>query len=133
MIVTEKGLRINVEKQKASETAINEYVQNGCAKELTSDEFVKIEICSKSIIPHHPVFKSISTSAKVRIVFDTSAKTVNGLSLNDRLLKGPNQWPDITAVFLGFCMNLIALNGDLKKMFCQTAVAPSCQPFQLYS
>ena len=83
-------------------------------------EFEKIKSCSNYFVPHHPVFKSASTSTKVRIVFDASSKGPNGYSLNDCLLEGPNLLPDITSVLLRFSMPLIALNGDLKKMFCQT-------------
>ena len=40
--------------------------------------------------------------------------------------------PDITSVLLRFRMPLIALNGDLKKMFCQTEVIYDHQFYQLY-
>ena len=86
----------------------------------------------KYFIPHHLIFKKSSCTIKVRIVFDTSSKTSNGILLNDCLLKGPDLLPDITAVLLCFRMNTIALNGDLKKMFCQTALISDHQPYQLY-
>lgn len=40
-------------------------------------------------IPHSCVIKPDSTSTKLRVVFDASAKTTNGRSLNDTLLSGP--------------------------------------------
>jgi len=36
-------------------------------------------------LPHHAAFKEISTTTRTRDVFDGSAKTSNGLSLNDIL------------------------------------------------
>jgi len=40
-------------------------------------------------LPHHAVFKETSTKTKTRVVFDGSAKTSNGLSLNHILQVGP--------------------------------------------
>ena len=101
-------------------------------RELTKEELKAIEDKPRYFVPHHPVFKESSSSTKVRIVFDASAKDPNGNSLNDCLLKGPNLLPDIAAVLLRFRMHKFALNGDLRKMFCQTAVIPDHQRYQLY-
>lgn len=40
-------------------------------------------------LPHHAVCKETSTTTKLRVVFDTSCKSISGLSLNDTLLVGP--------------------------------------------
>ena len=39
-------------------------------------------------LPMHPVRKECSTTTKLRVVFDASAKSSNGTSLNDTLLVG---------------------------------------------
>ena len=41
-----------------------------------------------------------SSTTKLRIVFDGSAKTTNGLSLNDILLVGPNIQQDLFSILL---------------------------------
>ena len=133
LMSTEKGLKKNPEKKEAYAAAMNEYLELGFAEEVAGSELLEVQqMQRKYFIPHHPVFKRSSCSAKVRIVFDASSKTSNGISLNDCLLKGPNLLPDITAVLMRFRMNTIALNGDLRKMFCQTALASQHQPYQLY-
>ncbi|XP_058128518.1 uncharacterized protein LOC131292798, partial [Anopheles ziemanni] len=37
-------------------------------------------------MPHHPVFKADSSTTKCRVVFDASAKSSSGISLNDTLM-----------------------------------------------
>ncbi|XP_065092336.1 uncharacterized protein LOC135713149 [Ochlerotatus camptorhynchus] len=39
-------------------------------------------------LPHHPVFKESSSTTKIRVVFDGSAKTSTNYSLNQALLTG---------------------------------------------
>ena len=40
-------------------------------------------------LPHHDVFKSTSTTTKLRVVFNGSYTSSNGLSLNNVLHTGP--------------------------------------------
>ena len=40
-------------------------------------------------LPHHGVVKSTSTTTKLRVVFDGSAKSSSGISLNEKLMIGP--------------------------------------------
>ncbi len=44
-------------------------------------------------LPVHGVFKESSSTTKVQAVFDASAKTTSGFSLNDTLEAGPNLYP----------------------------------------
>ncbi|GFX45723.1 integrase catalytic domain-containing protein [Trichonephila clavipes] len=51
-----------------------------------SDETSANNICY--YLPHHGVFRPDKTITKLRVVFNGSASTTSGLSLNDLLLKG---------------------------------------------
>jgi len=54
------------------------------------------------VLPHHAVFKETSTTTKTRVVFDGSAKTSNGLSLNDIIQVGPTVQQDLYSIVLRF-------------------------------
>ena len=65
----------------------------------------------------HGVVKESSTTTKLRVVFDASAKTSTGYSLNDILLPGPSLYPKLTKMINQFCLNKIGMSDDILKMF----------------
>ncbi|XP_077256688.1 uncharacterized protein LOC143894368 [Temnothorax americanus] len=81
-------------------------------------------------LPHHGVHKLDSTTTKLRVVFDASAKGPNGLSLNDTILSGPKLQPDIVAVLLLFRAKPVALTADVKQMFRQIWITPEHRDYQ---
>ena len=68
-------------------------------------------------MPVHGVFKSTLTTTKVRPVFDASAPTSNGVSLNDTLMQGPNLYPQLPDILLKFRTHIIGFSADISKMF----------------
>ncbi|XP_017763965.1 PREDICTED: uncharacterized protein LOC108553536 [Eufriesea mexicana] len=70
-------------------------------------------------LPHHAVIKLTSTTTKTRVVFDGSAKSSSGLSLNDTLLTGPTIQNDIFAHLIRFRSHAYVLTGDIEKMYRQ--------------
>ena len=68
-------------------------------------------------LPMHAVRKESSATTKLRIVFDASAKSSSGISLNDTLLVGPTVHPLLTDVLLRFRFHRVALITDVSKMY----------------
>ncbi|XP_044573593.1 uncharacterized protein LOC123257731 [Drosophila ananassae] len=71
----------------------------------------------KYFLPHHCVLKKVSTTMKLRVVFDGSAVTTSGYSLNDILMVGPVIQPKLFHILLRFRSNPVALTGDICKMY----------------
>ncbi len=68
-------------------------------------------------LPTHGVFKDSSTTTKLRAVFDASANSSSGTSLNDLLLTGPNLYPLLTTILVKFRLHRIAFSADISKCF----------------
>jgi len=81
-------------------------------------------------LSHHPVFKETSTTTKTRGVFDGSAKTSNGLSLNDILQVGPTVQQDLYSIVLRFRTHQVCFTSDIAKMYRQIKVHPQDQNLQ---
>ena len=81
----ERRLDRSPELKKMYEEFIDEYIELGHMAELTNMDINS----SQYYIPHHCVVRPESVSTKLRVVFDASAKTSSGQSLNDILLIGP--------------------------------------------
>ncbi|XP_055542672.1 uncharacterized protein LOC129728269 [Wyeomyia smithii] len=81
-------------------------------------------------LPHHPVVKESSTTTKVRVVFDGSAKSSTGVSLNEALLTGPVVQDDLLSIVLRFRKFPVALVADIEKMYRQVLIHPEDTPYQ---
>ncbi|XP_067208500.1 uncharacterized protein [Linepithema humile] len=70
-------------------------------------------------MPHHAVLKETSNTTKVRAVFDASAKTNNGTSLNEMLFAGPTIQNNLVSHLLRFRTYRYVITADIEKMFRQ--------------
>ena len=68
-------------------------------------------------LPMHAMRKETSSTRKVRVVFDISAKTASGTSLNDHLLIGSTVHSSIIDVPLHFRHYWVALTTDISWMY----------------
>jgi len=71
----------------------------------------------KYFIPHHTVLKADSDISKLRVVFDASARSSSGLSLNDVLYTGPK-------------LQTYIFTADIVKMYQQIMIRPEDLLFQ---
>lgn len=98
--------------------------------ELGPLEHYKAEPGQDYFLPHHAVEKPDSSTTKCRVVFDGSAASSNGRSLNDNLLVGPVIQPKLNEIALRFRVPKIAFTSGISKMYRQVQVASNHQQFQ---
>ena len=67
-------------------------------------------------LPHHCVTKESTTSTNLRVVFDASAKTTSGLSLNNCLMVGPKIQENLFNILIRFRFFKVAMSADVAKM-----------------
>ncbi|XP_054085783.1 uncharacterized protein LOC128921654 [Zeugodacus cucurbitae] len=75
-------------------------------------------------IPHHAV------TTKFRVVFNASAPTSTGVSLNDIQLVGPTLQDSLSSILLRFRRYRVAITADIEKMLRQVLVAPEHRDYQ---
>ncbi|XP_017463258.1 PREDICTED: uncharacterized protein LOC108356669, partial [Rhagoletis zephyria] len=64
-------------------------------------------------MPNHCVLKNESTTTKLRVVFDGSALTTTGYSLNEVLVMGPTIQEKLADTLIHFRSHSVALTGDI--------------------
>ena len=108
------------------DTVIQEYFEHGHA-EVVPDTDREKSPRYVFYLPIHAVRKESSTTTKVRAVFDASAKSSTGVSLNDLLLVGPTVHPPLVDVLLRFRQHRVALTTDVSRMYRAVLLPPSDQ------
>ena len=89
---------------------------------LDHAEVIPIERISK---PHHDIYympiqvvRKSSTTTKIRTVFDASAQTSTGTSLNEQFMIGPTVHSPLIDVLLRFRNFRIAMTTEASRMYC---------------
>ena len=93
---------------------IKSYLELGHAEEVPPEDHPP---AASFWLPMHAVFKEASTSTKLRVVFDGSAATTTGLSLNQALYVGPTIQATLSETLIKFRCYSVALNADISKMY----------------
>ena len=115
----------------AFQAAVRDYEERGHSEIVPAADLEKPPN-ETFYLPMFGVVKESSTSTKLRIVYDASAKSSTGSSLNDTLLPGPNLYPLLTAVILRFRVPLFAMSADISKMFREVSLHPDERDFHRY-
>ena len=86
---------------EAFDAVLHEYTTLGHAERVPFCDLFKPS-SEHFYLPMHGVVKDSSTTTKLRVFFDASAKTTSGFSLNDQLLAGPSLYPNLSTVISKF-------------------------------
>lgn len=95
---------------------MKEYIELGHMRLVNTEDLFDQPVY---YIPHHAVINETNITTKLRVVFDDSCKTTNGLSLNDHCLAGPNLQMDLFSILLRFRCHKYVLAADISKMYRQ--------------
>lgn len=126
-LAIERRLEKNPELKAKYTEFMDEYESLGHMTKLET----KSIISPNYFIPHHCVLKPESSTTKLRVVFDASAKTSSGHSLNDLMYTGPTIQSELFSILLRFRMPRFVFTTDIEKMYRQVLVAPEDRHFQL--
>ncbi|XP_060842552.1 uncharacterized protein LOC132922848 [Rhopalosiphum padi] len=120
------NLERRLEKDSALYTAyrafMNDYRALGHMKLATEP--------GKYFIPHHPVVKRCNEELKIRVVFDASATSSSGVSLNDCLVTGPKLQTEIGDVLLRSRLHKFVFTADITKMYRQICLHEQDKVYQ---
>jgi hypothetical protein len=90
--------------------------------EVVPEEEIALPQNPTFFIPHHFVLKEDSTTTKLRVVFDASAKSSSGNSLNDAMMVGPTLQDNLVEIITRFRCHPIAFTADVAKMYRQIRI-----------
>ncbi|XP_012543611.2 uncharacterized protein LOC105841045 [Monomorium pharaonis] len=120
----EKRFKANPRVEAEYRKVMNEYI------ELNHMSLVEGNPQDGYFLPHHAVTKASSNTTKVRVVFDASAKTNRGISLNNALLIGPTIQNKLLNHLLRFRSHVYVVTADIEKMYRQVLIHPDDRKFQ---
>ncbi|XP_035901077.1 uncharacterized protein LOC118507148 [Anopheles stephensi] len=86
---------------------------------------------ARYFMPHHAVLRPSSSSTKLRVVFDASAKaSMADAALNQALMVGATVQNAIFVILVRFRKHFIVFTADISKMYRQIKVIPAHSCFQ---
>ena len=126
----ERKLNQDDEFKNAYHKFMAEYEQLEHMEKIEIDHSIN-NISRYYFIPHHGIWQGSSKGKKLRVVFDASAKTSNGTSLNDILHIGPPLQRDLISIINRFRWYEYVMCADIEKMYRQIAINPCHRNYQI--
>lgn len=123
LLQTEKKLNRNTEIRKQYTKFMDEYLALNHMTEVEANQ-------TAYFLPHHAVLKPESDTTKLRVVFDASASTTNGNSLNDIMHVGPNLLGDLMGLLIRWRLHKYVFTADIEKMFRQINIEKEQRKYQ---
>lgn len=121
LLAMERKMHRNKEFGRMYRNFMQEYLDMGHMRAIQKDsENAKAQMIY--YLPHHGVLRENSTTTKLRVVFDGSAPTSTGVSVNKRLLVGPTLQGTLWTILIRFRCFKVALCADIEKMYRQVFV-----------
>ena len=115
--------KTNLKLKEEYHKFIREYIDLGHMTKADDKEKGKYHL------PHQAVIRENNLTTKLRVVFDASAKTSNGRSLNDIMCTGPKLQRDIFDIILKWRLWQVVITADVEKMFRQIKISKKDQPY----
>lgn len=109
---------------------IEDYQLKGYAHKATDAELMETPQTAVWYLPLNVVVNP-RKPGKVRLVWDAAA-TVNGISLNTELLKGPDMLVPLPRVICHFRERPVAFGGDIQEMYHQIRIRPEDKQAQRF-
>lgn len=130
----EKRFRSNPLLKDRYVSAMKEYFELGHAVPclLPESSYKSESSYNCYYIPHLAVIKESSSTTKTRVVYNASAKTDNGRSLNDNLMIGPVIQPDVVEKISSFRLHPFVMACDITKMYRQIKIHEDDWPYQRF-
>jgi len=126
------GLEKRLSKNASLKNSYSEFMNYLALGHMEAVKYHELEIKQNVYyLPHHAVIREKSSTTKLRVVFDASARTTSGKSLNDILHVGPTVQDDLISIMIRFRTKKIALCADIEKMYRQIRIAEEDSWLQL--
>ena len=100
---------------------------------LSEEQIEMLNGCmTRYYMPWRFVMNENSISTPVRVVFDASAATASGFSINDILAKGINSLNSLLEIWIRFRSVVVAIHTDIKMMYNVVKLNPEHWTYQRY-
>lgn len=114
LVTLEKRQTINPNLRRDYAQVLQEYITLGHMEKIDNGPYKN----DKTVwLPHHAVVRMDKSTTKMRVVFNASDKTANGVSLNSTLMVGPTLQPELRHTIMRWRQYPICLTADIVKMY----------------